>query len=952
MLGLTKAKTLGVLMFALTACSQQTDVTTEKTPDAQAKQYESDFSIEYEKFTLDNGLDVIFHIDRSDPVTAVALTAHVGSSREVEGRTGFAHLFEHLLFLESENLGFGGLDAMSARIGGSGANGSTSRDRTNYYQTVPNDALEKMIWAEADKLGWFINTVTLNVLEKEKQVVKNEFRQGIGNVPYGHMYYVIDKNLYPEGHPYSWQIIGSLEDLQASTLDDVHEFFKRWYVPNNVSLVIAGDFDVEQAKAWVHKYFDEIPRGPAIPKMEKQPATLTQTKHLKHEDNFAQQPQFTMTWPGTYRYSKDSYALEYLTRLLADGKQAPLYKVLVDEQSLTSDITMYSYDSEIAGQVHLQVKAFESTNLNDVSAAIQQAFAKFEKDGISDKAMNRIRTQLEKSFYTSNAAAINKAFQLANFDLYTGDPGYINQHINYLINVTKDDVMRVYDTYIKGKHYISTSFVPKGQDALALAGSVTAEVPVEKIVAGAEATEFDLSKTDTYEKTPSTFDRSKEPPYGKPPVFNAPPVWESKLNNGIQIHGIENNELPLVAMEFVIEGGQLLEGMDNLGIASLTANMLNRGTTKRSKAEIEEAIELIGASLNITGGKTDITISANGLANHFDDLLGIISEVILMPAFDEKEFKQLKTETIERIKSIKSDPDSIASDVFAKLLYGTDSAYAYDPDGTIETVEAITLDDVKAFYQKAITPGNTYFNVVGNITQESVLPALATLNNEWKGGKVVVQPPTIGKEKASGKLYFYDVPGAKQSQIRAGNISLSANDENYLKAKTANYKLGSGGFASRLMQVLRSEKGYTYGVRGRFYGNPYTGIYMISTGVRSNVTLESMQDIISIVKNYSDTFTPEDLSGTQSFFVKSSARSFESLSNKLGLLSDVSLLGRQPSYIAKRNETLMQMTVEDMAQLSNEYMNLDNMVFLVVGDAETQLEGLESLGLGKPIMFE
>lgn len=238
-----------------------------------------DFSVDFEKFTLDNGLEVIFHEDKSDPVVAVALTFHVGSAREKEGKTGFAHLFEHLLFLESENLGKGGLDKMSSRIGGSGANGSTSRDRTNYFQTVPNDALEKMIWAEADKLGFFINTVTEAVVAKEKQVVKNEKRQGVDNRPYGHVNYVVGKNLYPADHPYNWQVIGSLEDLQNATLADVKEFYNKWYVPNNATLVIAGDFDFEQAKAWVQKYFDEIPRGEEIEPLADRPASLDETKN-------------------------------------------------------------------------------------------------------------------------------------------------------------------------------------------------------------------------------------------------------------------------------------------------------------------------------------------------------------------------------------------------------------------------------------------------------------------------------------------------------------------------------------------------------------------------------------------------------------------------------------------------------------------------------------------------
>jgi zinc protease len=273
--------------------------------------------------------------------------AHVGSGREIEGRTGFAHLFEHLLFLESENLGKGGLDKMSARIGGSGANGSTSRDRTNYLQTVPSDALEKMIWAEADKLGWFINTVTDPVLAKEKQVVKNEKRQSVDNRPYGFNQQIIDRNLYPKNHPYNWQVIGSLEDLQNATLEDVKTFFKKWYVPNNSTLVLSGDINIEQAKKWVHKYFDEIPKGEEITPLKKEAGFVAESKSLYYEDNFARLPLLTMVWPTAELYHEDSYALDVLSEYLTSGKEAPFNKVLIDDLKLTSYVGMGSYTSEV-----------------------------------------------------------------------------------------------------------------------------------------------------------------------------------------------------------------------------------------------------------------------------------------------------------------------------------------------------------------------------------------------------------------------------------------------------------------------------------------------------------------------------------------------------------------------------------------------------------------------------
>ena len=397
------------------------------------KEKPKEFKVEFEKFTLKNGLQVILHVDRSDPVVAVALTSHVGSARENVGRTGFAHLFEHLLFLESENLGKGGLDKMSARIGGEGANGSTSRDRTNYYQTVPKDALEKMIWAEADKLGYFINTVTDPVLAKEKQVVKNEKRQSYDNKPYGHTFSVISNNLYPSTHPYNWDVIGSLEDLQNATLEDVKNFYKRWYVPNNVTLTIAGDFDVNQTKKWVEKYFGEIKRGEAIPKMEKQSVTLTENKKLYYEDNFARLPQLTLTWPSVYEYHPDSYALEVLASYLSKGKKAPLYKTLVEDKKLTDEVDVYQYNSELAGQFMLSVTAFNKTNLDEVMNGVNEAFKNFEAKGISQQDLNRIKAGQETAFYTKLSSVLGKGFQLAQYEIFAGNPDFIDQDVKIFL---------------------------------------------------------------------------------------------------------------------------------------------------------------------------------------------------------------------------------------------------------------------------------------------------------------------------------------------------------------------------------------------------------------------------------------------------------------------------------------------------------------------------------------
>ncbi len=405
-----------------------------------------------------------------------------------------------LLFLESENLGKGGLDKLTARIGGSGANGSTTRDRTNYLQTVPKDALEKMLWAEADKLGWFINTVTDPVLAKEKQVVKNEKRQGVDNNPYGHTSYVIDKALYPEDHPYNWQVIGSLEDLQNAQVEDVKEFFRRWYVPNNVTLTVAGDFDSVQAKKWVEKYFGEIKRGEEVASIAKRPGVVKETVKLYHEDNFARLPELTMAWPTAEQYNADSYPLQVLAAYLTRGKKAPFYQVLVEGKKLTSNVTMFNRESELAGQAQLSVRAFADKDLDEVSAAIDEAFAKFEKEGISETDLNRIKAGQETQFYNSLSSVLGKGAQLTQYNIFAGDPGFIEKDIRNILAVTPADVTRVYQKYIKGKNFVATSFVPKGKVSLALDGSTKAEVVEEKIVQGAEDA-VDPSIKATYEKT-------------------------------------------------------------------------------------------------------------------------------------------------------------------------------------------------------------------------------------------------------------------------------------------------------------------------------------------------------------------------------------------------------------------------------------------------------------------
>jgi len=908
------------------------------------------FSVDFETFNLENGLKVILHQDLSDPVVAVALTAHVGSAREKEGRTGFAHLFEHLLFLESENLGKGGLDKLSARIGGSGANGSTSRDRTNYFQTVPSDALEKMIWAEADKLGFFINTVTEPVLAKEKQVVKNEKRQGVDNRPYGHTFYVVDRNLYPKDHPYNWQVIGSLEDLQNATLQDVKDFYNQWYVPNNVILTISGNFDKEQAKEWVHKYFDEIERGPEMPELEKQLVSLSESKRVYHEDNFAQLPELTFTWPSVYSYHPDSFALEILSNYLANGKNAPLYKSLVESKKLTSDVSMFNYTSELAGQLMLQVRAFDGKDLDLVKTAIDQTFAEFEENGIPQKDLKRIKAGLETNFYNSISSVLGKGFQLAQYQIYANDPNFINKEVDKMLAVTPEDVMRVYNTYIKGKNYVASSFIPKGQLDLALEDSKKAEVVEEKIVEGAEE-QFDATQKVTYKKTPSNFDRSIEPPYLGKPELNIPEIWDSRMPSGMKVMGITNTEVPVVQFSLEMKGGQLLENPGQAGVSNILASMMTKGTAKKTPAELEEAIELLGASIYVNSSEEKITISGNTLAKNYSETMKLVQQILLEPRWDEEEFKLIKQQNLSRLQEEKGDPNAIAQNEFKKLIYGENSILSYNELGTPETVKNLSIKDLKNYYEENLSPLASSFMAVGAVNKSEAVNSVKAISANWAPKNISFSEIPKFELPEKSKVYFYDVPGAKQSVLAFGAPGLSAKNDDFYSAEVMNYRLGGGGFASKLTQQLREGKGYTYGIRSRFTDRSYIGPFMITSGVRTNITYEAAALVRDIVKDYPTSFDQEDLDVTKSYMIKSNARRFETLGAKLNMLREINDYGYEYDYIKNREQSVEEINVLDIQDLAKQYINPDKMFYLIVGDAETQLEKLKELGYGEPVLL-
>jgi len=903
-------------------------------------------SVAFEKYELANGLDVILHVDPSDPIAGVAMTFHVGSAREVEGKTGFAHLFEHLFFLDSENLGPGGLDQLMTRVGSS-TNGSTSRDRTNYFEVVPVDGLEKALWAEADKLGFFINTVTESVVDKERQVVKNEKRQSVDNRPYGHTSYVIARAMYQEGHPYRWQVIGSLADLDAASLADVREFHGRWYGPNNATLVVSGDIDVEQTKAWIEKYFGgipavEMPEDANIPEV-----SLADSPRLFHEDNYARLPRLTLAWPSVPMYHPDSYALDVLADILADGKTSPFYEVIVKEDEVAPAVSASNRSSELAGTFNLQVGAFADVDLDEVMASVQRAFARFEEQGISAADLERIKARTETAFYGGLSSAIGKAFQLAQYNIFAGDPGYLEEDLRRALAVTEDDVMRVYNTYVGGNHFVAASFVPKGSTELALEDSVRAEVVEETIVAGAEAA-FTVTRGDAL--TPSELDRSIEPPYGDAPSLSAPTVWRTELANGVPVLGIEDREVPLVQFSLRLRGGHLAEDAKLSGVANLLAQTMIEGTANRTPEELETAIDMLGASISVRAGNESFTISGSSLARNYAETMKLVEEILLEPRFAPEEFERARQRAQNTLRQRASSPTAMGANVFNKLLYG-DHLLATSSLGTPESIEAIEIADLQAFHQRTLVPDVAAFHVAGAVTEDEVMTSLEGIAARWEPGELTFpEPPSWTPDRAG--LYFVDVPGAAQSVLMVGYLALAEPDPEFYPATVMNFRLGGGGFASQLTQELREGKGYTYGIGSGFAGTDLPGPFRISSSVRSNITLEALDLIKSIVDNYGPSFDAEDLEATQGFLLRANARAFESTGAKLRILLNMSAYDFPADYVLQREDIVREMDVGSIKVLAEQYLDSSDMVWLVVGDAATQLDRLSALGLGEPILLD
>ncbi|MEO1407994.1 MAG: pitrilysin family protein, partial [Pseudomonadota bacterium] len=515
--------------------------------------------------------------------------------------------------------------------------------------------------------------------------------------------------------------------------------------------------------------------------------------------------------------------------------------------------------------------------------------------------------------------------------------------------VTAADVMRVYETYIKDRPFVAASFVPKGNPELAVEGATKADVVEETLDEGA-TDEVNPDIVATYEPTPSVIDRGVEPPAGPTPVLATPDIWETELLNGLKVLGIEDNELPLVAFRLSIDGGHLRDQNEKNGLANLVAEMMTRGTLSKTPAEFEEALALLGAEISVQAGDEAIVVRGETLARSFDEVMALLEEMMLEPRWDDAEFELARAAALNAIVAQKADPVSLTGLSSGFVEYGINDIRAQGVLGNEASLAALSLEDAKTFFGAYIKPELASFRVVGDVREEQVLEVLEGLGSKWPRGSAVRAEVERTELATEPSIYFYDVPGATQSVLTFQHSSLLRTDEDFYPATVANYILGGGGFASRLMQELREGKGYTYGIFSFFDATARDGAFRIFSQVRSNVTYEATDLIKTIVSDYAATLTDDDLAATKSFFLNSRAREFESFNAKLALLRDIDLFGLPYDYVAKETAIVEAMTLDRLKELSEEYIRSDAMAYVIVGDAETQLDRLEGLGLGDVIL--
>jgi zinc protease len=891
--------------------------------------------LQVEKYTLPNGLEVILHEDHTTPIVGVNVWYKVGSKDEKTGRTGFAHLFEHLMFQGSKHINdeyFGPLERVGAEV-----NGSTNTDRTNYYEILPSNALELALWLESDRMGFLLQALTQEKLDNQRDVVKNERRQRVDNVPYGQSAEILLKALYPPEHPYHHSVIGSMADLSAASLADVSNFFRTYYAPSNASLVIAGDFKSAEAKRLVEKYFGPLPKGPEVKRPAPAVPTLTAPKQISITDRVSL-ARAGLTWPTVTVGHPDEAALDVLASVLGqlDGENR-LFKKLQYEKPLAAATVAFHPTNQLSGTFVVSLTAQKGGSLDELVKLADAEIERLKTEGPTEKELKKVKIGAVKDQIFGLQAIGTKADFLNQNNVTFGDPHAYKTLLKRTLDVSADDVKRVAAKYLTANR-IRLDVNP---------GAPTARAP-EAIVDPKSQTPVDAPPVVAVK---DSFDRTAKPGLGTPPKFTPPTVVRRKLSNGLQVLIAERHNLPIVGVELLVRGGETLTPKGKEGLASLTASLMSEGTKTRDALAISGESAELGASIGATGGLEAMTLSLTTLASSTPKAIELFADVLLNPSFPAKDLERLRVQRQASLLRQADNPPMIAGVVFPGLLFGGTHPYGRPQMGTPVSVKSFTREDVSAFHNKLFVPNNATLIVTGDTTPDEIIPLLEAALKDWKPGSGVTLPLPSAPEAKGVSTFLVDKPGAPQSVVTVGQVGIARNNPDYHAVQVLNSLLG-GAFGSRINMNLREKKGYTYGARSSFSTRQGPGAFAVSAPVRTDVTKESVAEIVRELSEVrsSNTATEDEVRSQKDRIIKDFPSQFETAGGVAGALSEVVLYGLPDDYFANYQAKIEAVTKADIDRVAKKYINPDKVTILIVGDGAKVEPALKALPfVTKPI---
>lgn len=879
----------------------------------QLAQSAKDIDIPYTKFVLKNGLTLLVHEDHKAPIVAVNIWYHVGSKNEKPGRTGFAHLFEHLMFNGSENYDDDYFKALE-KVGATDLNGTTSEDRTNYFQNVPTSALDVALWMESDRMGHLIGAITQAKLDEQRGVVQNEKRQ-YDNEPY--MMKIEDhstKNCYPVGHPYSWSVIGSMEDLDAAKLEDVHEWFKNYYGPNNAVLVLAGDITPQLAYEKVNKFFGDIPPIQPVQRPVTWVAKMTGLKRFVVEDRVPQS-RIIKIWNIPEWSSKDLFLLDLASDVLAVGKNSRLYKRLVYEEQIATDARAYISPKELGSQFTLDVTAKPGIDLAKIEQILDEEFAKLLNDGPTQSELELVKTNFISGFVRGIeriGGFGGKSDILAQSFIFSGSPDFYKTRLQWLDEMKAADIKKAMNDWLS--------------DGV----SILEIHPYENLV------------TET-----SAADRSKLPETSEPPVAKFPKIERSTLSNGLKIVLATRTAVPVVNFLLSVDAGFAADQNLPEGTSSLAMNLMDEGTKTKTSLQLNEELLKLGANLYTGSGLDNCNVGLSALKGSLDKSLELFADIILNPSFPDKELDRLKNERFSQIKREKSSPTQMALRVLPKYIYGEDHPYGtpFTGSGYEETVKNITRNDIVSFHDKWFKPNNSTLIVVGDISMDELKSKIDKLFKNWKSGDAPKKKIENVSHKTAPVVYVMDKPGSPQSVVIAGHVAPPRSDENYLEMEALNYVLG-GTFTSRINMNLREDKHWSYGAGSTFFTSEGQMPFLVFAFVQGDKTKESIQEIHKEISGFltDKPITSEEISKMKLNKTLELPGSWETNNAILNSLSEIVDYNLPDNYYDTYVKKINSLSDSEITKVAKRILAPDKMIWVVVGDLSKIEDPLKELG--------